>query len=544
MSRKRKGSAPHRGQPILDFESIINQAQVRSREEVVGPDAADEPSPGYSPIAQTAEYVRRAIEFEEAWDTTIDEARRRLLDQEAKTLYLDFLCDLRDAINAQDPKAPRLADMLSHVAWRGLGLTTQQVAIHNPARGGTRWRVVLDIPAIESHLALHIIGPTFLIELTASDERWRTRVPLIGASDVSQHASAVPIPARFFKRSVPFVLNNAAGTLFLVGGTGPQYENLFNPRPDESLLRWMLIDPSYQDELDPEDYRRCLGSSMDVGQYKFDLGFLLKTNKRSPDVVFRDGSLFPQDAYLDNFVIDNRRGEFTREAIREMLDCLSYASQVGTIYCGVTKSVQLKVYSAVLDWFIARQIDPSWQVGGYALNDGQAMSLLLSSPAFVEGNLAQLIATCLIRRSFLTRANLNTRIRAGGLQDYFRRIQEEHQDVDITPYCRLCEVANVYMFFLGHSKSPQQQLPRYEFFFHRDVGLPLEVARAILGAVRSCSLIPDKDHSFMSDQPVTYLMPSVTQQAHELSKNVGKHIDSVTKQWIMARYRRLLDKLH
>ena len=31
------------------------------------------------------------------------------------------------------------------------------------------------------------------------------------------------------------------------------------------LLRWMLIDPSYQDELDPEDYERCIASAMDVG---------------------------------------------------------------------------------------------------------------------------------------------------------------------------------------------------------------------------------------------------------------------------------------
>jgi hypothetical protein len=55
--------------------------------------------------------------------------------------------------------------------------------------------------------------------------------------------------------------------------------------------------------------------------------------------------------------------------------------------------------------------------------------------------------------------------------------------------------------------------------------------------------MPDKDHSFMSDQPIVYLMPSVTQQAHHLSKDVGRHIDSMTGQWIMARYRQLLEKI-
>jgi hypothetical protein len=78
---------------------------------------------------------------------------------------------------------------------------------------------------------------------------------------------------------------------------------------------------------------------MDVGQYKFDLEYLLKADRHRPDLILRDGSLFPQDAYLDNFAIPNKRGDFTREAIREMLDCLSYAKLLNVIYCGVSKNV-------------------------------------------------------------------------------------------------------------------------------------------------------------------------------------------------------------
>ena len=143
------------------------------------------------------------------------------------------------------------------------------------------------------------MGPKFLNVVKASGHRWAGRAPLVGSSDVSQHFSAVPVPARFFKRSVPFVLNNAAGALFTLHDAKAKYENLFNPKPDDDLLRWMLIDPSYQDELEAEDYRRCLASAMDVGQFRFDREFLLKADKRRPDVILRDGSLFPQDAYLD-----------------------------------------------------------------------------------------------------------------------------------------------------------------------------------------------------------------------------------------------------
>ena len=93
-----------------------------------------------------------------------------------------------------------------------------------------------------------------------------------------------------------------------------------------------------------------------------------------------DGTLFPQDAYLDNFFIDNKRGEFTREAIREFLNCLLYAERMGFIYCGVSKNVQLKVYSSVLDWFIFKNIDKDWDFGSYTFNDGEAMSMRNRSP--------------------------------------------------------------------------------------------------------------------------------------------------------------------
>jgi hypothetical protein len=98
------------------------------------------------------------------------------------------------------------------------------------------------------------------------------------------------------------------------------------------------------------------------------------------------------------------------------------------------------------------------------------------------------------------------------------------------------------MFFIGHSKSPQQQLPRYEFFCSDYLGPVLTATQKILSALQLCSLMSDEDHSFMAEKPITYLVPAVTQQAHLLSKDVGKYIDTATGQWIMARYRSMLQK--
>ena len=236
-------------------------------------------------------------------------------------------------------------------------MTKDMLTLEKPPKGGTGGRVRYRKDLVRQHIESHVSGEHFLNVLKTDDSGWRGRAALICASDVSQHRSSVPVPAGYFKRTVPFVLNNTAGTVFQVYDGKPKYDNVFNPKPDDALLRWMLIDPSYQDELEPEDYHRCLASAMDVGQYKFDFEYLMKKDGRQPDIIFRDGSLFPQDAYLDNFVIENKRGEFTREAIREFLACLTYAKQFPFIYCGVSKNVQLKVYSSVLDWFIARSID-------------------------------------------------------------------------------------------------------------------------------------------------------------------------------------------
>ena len=522
-------------QPAPKFESIVESAEVRSRDQVAASSGQE-----YDPVGRSADYAHRVVRTEKSWETTIRTARQELLEKDARELYLDFLLDLKCRIEQGTSGAVTLANLLRAVAIRGLGMTREQVRIHEPRRGGTRWQIELDTSAIAAHLESHIVGSHFLNWMALDGDMEEDNNLLIGGSDVSQHRSAVPIPARFFKRSAPFVLNNAAGTVFRKQGSRVKYDNLFNPKPDEALLRWMLIDPSYQDELEPEDYARCVASAMDVGHYKFDHDYLMDSEKRPPSTIFRDGSLFPQDAYLDNFVIENKRGEFTREAIRGLFKCLNYAKARGIIYCGISKSVQLKVYSAIVDWFIERCVDKDWGFGSYTLNDGQQMSLLLAEPSFGSGENSHAISTCLIKRSFTTRANLNTRADLSDLHSYFQHQQNQNPDIDIALFQQLCNIAHLYMFFIGHSKSPQLQLPRYEFFYDPSLGSVAAVTQRILAAVWSCGLMNDEDHSFMADRPVTYLIPSVTQQAHYLSKDVGRSIDRATGQLIMARYTRLL----
>lgn len=520
----------------LDFYSLIRDAKAFSRDQVMS---------NYNPVEKTLAYMQKIVDAERDWETTIKTTREQLLKIDPRELYVNFLLSLQQQIESDSSKAPRLAHLLEKVFIRGFGMNKSQIQIEKPLKGGTKWKIIINLGSVTNHIANHIVGKSFLNILKADQSVWNNTIPRIAASDVSQHCNSVPIPAHFFKQKVPFILNNAAGRLLTHQNNQWKYDNLFHPKPDEDLLRWMLIDPSYQEELESEDYKRCLASAMDVGQYTFDHQFLFNLDQRTPNIIFRDGTIFPQDAYIDNFLITNRRGEFTRTAIKELLKCLNCSRDYGILYAGVSKNVQLQVYSAVLDWYIHTYVDQRWDFGNYTFTDGYAMTLLLSTPDFIASNLSEVITTCLIKRSFTTRANLNTK--ASDLDLYLSKYENDSErnpdEIIITPYRQLCQIGHLYMFFIGHSKTPEQRLPRYEFFYDSSFGSVEEISKKILCSLQNCSLELDKDHSFIEDEEITYILPTVTQEAHNLSKDVAKCISEQTESLIMSRYKAILDQL-
>src|SRR5437899_7895943 len=107
----RRAKATKKEQLQLDFNAVIDAADVKSRDDVVA-DVKISDAKGYDPIEQTADYMRRAVEFEEAWGTTIQEARDQLLGANAVDLYLNFFVDLKQLINSGAPNATRLAELL------------------------------------------------------------------------------------------------------------------------------------------------------------------------------------------------------------------------------------------------------------------------------------------------------------------------------------------------------------------------------------------------------------------------------------------------
>lgn len=112
----------------------------------------------------------------------------------------------------------------------------------------------------------------------------------------------------------------------------------------------------------------------------------------------------------------------------------------------------------------------------------------------------------MIRRSFTTRANLNTKANLHDLNSYFAKYKNslESEGVNIDIFQRLCDIAHLYMFFMGHSKNPEQRLPRYDFFYHDSLGSPESVVNKILSSLQYSTPDIDEDHSFMTDEPTAF----------------------------------------
>jgi hypothetical protein len=47
----------------------------------------------------------------------------------------------------------------------------------------------------------------------------------------------------------------------------------------------------------------------------------------------------------------------------------------------------------------------------------------------------------------------------------------------------------------------------------------------------------------MTEEPITYIIPTVIQQAHILSKDVGKYLTDGTGELLMSRYKALVSEM-
>lgn len=517
-----------------DFAEILTRLQAETRHS----DAV---------LDQTVDYMIEADLIDEHPDILL-EARERLLKEDPRTLYLEFLRDRILALKRADTRQQyKIALQIDNVALAGLGIWQEDLHLSSIEKGVYRITGEVDWSTVERHIKDSVLGDTFIqrVSVPSNEQLWGSTFPLrLSACDASQHRMKLAIPTNRVWAS-PAIVNNAGGVVKEGVLSTASWKNIAVPKGLREYEDWVILGPADYASMDEGDYEWSAKSAMDVGQFFVEETFIFKRSgvTEPPDIHFRDGRIFPQDKLM-NCTLENRHGQLTREAIYRMVTACQTAQQLGIRFCGVAKRVELTIYSTLINWYITYVMNkPKWNPTQQAISDTELMRHLLPTPDFRGSTFDDLYITTPILRRFETTSNLNRRTRQQ-VQNDLARLGRMHHNRHMTAE----DIANqaldlgVVMFFAGHATTNEQFLPRYEF----SVSLPEFAARSqsqladdiirILSAIRSASFDLDEDHLWGLDEPITTLLPLPLLVAHNISKQVGSELALDYKQRALAEF--------
>lgn len=515
-----------------DFMEILTRLQAETR---------------YAALEQTVDYMFEADLLSE-YPVILEEARKKLQAEEPKQLYLEFLkYSIKELEQAQTRDQYRIAQQINDVALAGLGIWQEDLKLSSEGRGMLKIIGKPDWNSIEAYINETVLGEYFIetISVPPHNEIWGRDVPLrLSACDASQHRLKLTVPTNHIWAS-PAIVNNAGGVMKEHLIPKHNWSNIAVPKGMRDYEDWVILGPSDYATMDEGDYEWAAKSAMDVGQFFVEETFIFRHGgmTSSPDIHFRDGRIFPQDKLM-NCTLDNRHGQLTREAILRMVTACRSAQELGIIFCGVSKHVELKTYSTIVNWYITHIMgNKKWNPTQKTISDTELLRHLIPTQEFNARTFEKVLITTPILRRFETTSNLNRRTRKQYENDLERLATTFHnrhmnaKDIalDALDY-------GVIMFFVGHARTNEQFLPRYEYavqLSNQDFSHPKAINNKILqllGGLRSATFDLDEDHLWGLEEPITTLVPIPILIAHNVSKQVGSELALDYKQRAMAEF--------
>lgn len=503
-------------------------------------------------IIRTADYLIAASLIDEERNV-LQIAREKLSKENPRELYLAFLKDAVYNLKTTDKTHQyRYARQINDVAIMGLGVWQEDLGLAAAGEGSLKITGEPDWERIKDHIDKTVFGDYFVEEINVpADSRiWAGDFPLrMSACDASQHRMKIKVP--FNKTwATPIVVNNSGGTIKERGSDGkPDWRHVAVPKDTREYEDWVILGPDDYADMDEGDYEWAAKSSMDVGQFFVEETFIFKHGglTKKPDVHFRDGRIFPQDKLM-NCRIDNRHGQLTREAIYRMATTCRTAEELKILFCGVSKQVELKVYSALITWYVTKVMGKTnWNPTDKVLNDSEMMRYFIFHSDFQATTFDKIYVTCQILRRFETTSNLNRRTRKQVVND-LNSLAHVYHGRDITAKDIVEEALKVsaVMFFGGHSRNEELYIPRYEFAQMTqtvDNSNYKQWAYKVLSALRLASFDVDEDHLWGLEEPIKTLIPTPILVAHDISKKLGEELASNFAQRATAEFiKRLKEK--
>ena len=281
-----------------------------------------------------------------------------------------------------------------------------------------------------------------------------------------------------------------------------------------------------------------------------------------PNVLIRDGTVTPQEREFQHYCDRSSYGDVVREGISLSYTILrAVADSSSRVYAGAVKLTQLRTFSKIINWYIKRAIDESWDLSKVShVTDSVAVTRLIAALPECERN--EYYRTCVITRPFPALVTDLRFLRCETEDEwlaYFaqrrnqqRREFDEHggdpswllgQTLDDDPYVRMCRQADYSAFYFGQPVGqPQVTLPRFEFLDSLRKLAPdqrlkrvLHAVDMIIAGIHLTKWTLDRDHGFMTSRRMPKLVPYVVYEAHEKCKALGHKLEAELMQAITQR---------
>ena len=343
---------------------------------------------------------------------------------------------------------------------------------------------------VRKQLEFAVVGDSVL-EKTAFEK------PSKGYSEAGTDASVRKfdlgmLPSAFER--VKMAIVTAAGVrLNFYDPSPPQIDARPEPRQwryyteDDAVDQGLLVPPEAYLRLEDLMWERVTSASMNLRQYKKDLDcFEQDKFGRIPEIVFRDGRLFPLEHLFDDFCQAGVHGRIVRKSIEAFRDLLtrvgrSYPALPHPLYIGVVKRPEVTILSPLVFWYLKHGSIPSiWPdmdeekfLFRTPMSD-QRVAHYLFAALLDELDQNERWLTCRFVRGFVAMNERIARSTASTYEEWVEFLQKEvnhHQyplEPDVDPYAQLCAQAAVSAFYVSlpkgiAGKSPEDYLtPRYE----------------------------------------------------------------------------------
>lgn len=566
----------------------------------------------YLPYLQTTQALAGAIDardyYEERRSTVLRAAAEALLEEDPIDLFQRMISDMinlvekdlaivRDTSIADSYSRNRFySDYkdLEQVVYRGLSLPHKAINLKGVDRllKGNDEKISWNPEKLQEALGERIFGDRFFYMIDISEQRntLTRQQKVVSGSDGSMHAGTLSLQTAkgFFEDLGEIITFNNSTVYVKLSELQNRQLNKKDMVYGAPLTRQTLDDPAYKGmvlapfmfpDLSESEYEHMTRCATDVVQFRVDEEVFTgkaydirppRNQIPKPQVHIRDGTIAPQEREFGHYKRPDAYGEMVREGIRRertILERILSSRSKPPIFAGAVKSTQMKVFSRLVNWYIAKgsatrygsAIEPDWDISRAAsISDNAAMTAILAELPSNPKEGRYYVSCALVRQFPALTEYYNYKLRGTWL-DFFKEKQEQailenekhggtlpyHATVDMEDddFVFMCENADFVYFYIGHTGgNPPPMVPRYEFLTslrgkEKDESSRhvLESVMRLIDGIDLVGLAYDRDHNFLSSKTLVKILPFPIQQAHEYAKSLGKKLEAELRSIVISR---------